>query len=72
MVILTSFSQIKEVDTEMKTAQRDQVNEEEYKPDIVKFVRFLYWFLLLQQDILYYYIYNFILKNPSLKPYIKL
>jgi hypothetical protein len=41
MVILTSFSQIKEVDTEMKTAQRDQVNEEENKPDIIIFVRFL-------------------------------
>ena len=35
-------------------------------------MRFLQWFLLLQQDILYYYIYNFILKNPSLKPFIKL
>ena len=33
MVSLTSFSQIKEVDTEMKTAQRDQLNEEEEKYD---------------------------------------
>ena len=33
MVILTSFSQIKEVDTEMKTAQRDQLNDEEKKYD---------------------------------------
>ena len=41
MVILTSFSQIKEVDTEMKTAQRDQVNEEENKQDLVIFMRFL-------------------------------
>jgi hypothetical protein len=33
MVSLTSFSQIKEVDTEMKTAQRDLLNEEENKQD---------------------------------------
>ena len=31
MVILTSFSQIKEVDTEMKTAQQDLFDEEENK-----------------------------------------
>ncbi len=33
MVIFTSFSQIKEVDTEMKTAQRDQLIDEEKKYD---------------------------------------
>ena len=33
MVSLTSFSQIKEVDTEMKTAQRDLLNDEEKKYD---------------------------------------
>ena len=31
MVILTSFSQIKEVNTVMKTAQQDLFNEEENK-----------------------------------------
>ena len=31
MVILTSFSQITEVDTVMKTAQQDLFNEEENK-----------------------------------------
>ena len=42
MVSLTSFfSQIKEVDTEMKTAQLDLANEEENKSDITIFVRFL-------------------------------
>ena len=41
MVIFTSFSQIKEVNTVMKTAQRDLANEEENKQDIVIFVRFL-------------------------------
>ena len=40
MVILTSFSQIKEVNTDMKTAQRGLVNEEDNKQDLVKFVRF--------------------------------
>ena len=33
MVSLTSFSQIKEVDTEMKTAQQDLLNDEEKKYD---------------------------------------
>ena len=33
MVSLTSFSQFKEVDTEMKTAQRDLLNDEEKKYD---------------------------------------
>ena len=41
MVSLTSFSQIKEVDTEMKTAQLDLTNEEENKSDKVISVRFL-------------------------------
>ena len=41
MVSLASFSQIKEVNTDMKTAQRDLVNEEENKQDLVIFVRFL-------------------------------
>ena len=41
MVSLTSFYQIKEVNTDMKTAQRDLVNEEENKQDLVIFMRFL-------------------------------
>ena len=41
MVSLTSFYQIKEVNTDMKTAQRDLLNEEENKQDLVIFVRFL-------------------------------
>ena len=53
MFSLTSFSQITEVNTDMKTAQQDLLSEEENKQDLVIFVRFLQWFLLLQQDILY-------------------
>ena len=41
MVSLTSFYQIKEVNTDMKTAQRDLLNEEENKQDLVIFMRFL-------------------------------
>ena len=41
MVSLTSFYQIKEVNTDMKTAQRDLLNEEKNKQDLVIFMRFL-------------------------------
>ena len=57
MASLTSFYQIKEVNTDMKTAQQDLFSEEENKQDLVTFVRFLQWFLLLQQDINYIIIY---------------
>ena len=40
MASLTSFYQIKEVNTDMKTAQRDLLNEEESKQDLVIFMRF--------------------------------
>jgi hypothetical protein len=33
MASLTSFSQIKEINTDMKTAQRDQLNDEGNKQD---------------------------------------
>ena len=36
MVSLTSFYQIKEVNTDMKTAQRDLLNEEEQAFEIFK------------------------------------
>ena len=60
MVILTSFFQIIEVDTEMKTAQRDQVNEEKYKPDMIIFVRFysgFYYFNKTYNIIMYITLY---------------
>jgi hypothetical protein len=41
MASLTSFYQIKEVNTDMKTAQPDLLRGEENNQDLVKFVRFL-------------------------------